>query len=520
MRFAIPAAIALMFCATLAAADLDLWQLALKNRSVHRFSTLFTAQDVRGRLSTDAGIDQAIDWCRKTGVTKVYVESFRGEDAPEGPLVRARDRFRAAGLEVSGCVTTVNVGKPSTGWKDTISCYTDRATQDHLQAIFERAASFSDEVMIDDFWFTDCACPECEAARRAKTVRVGDVVTAAPGDTWEDYRCELMTRLSRERVIGPAKRVNPKVKLIVKFPQWYDRFHERGYEVARESADFDRTWVGTETRDYGDRQWGGTPQYEGFFIMRWLGGIGGAKCGGGWFDPYGTTEATYIEQARQTILGGARESLLFCYGSLQEGTGPRNIAALRRNIPELLAVAAEVRKRTIAGVAAYKPPNSHPDTESRVFDFVGMMGIPLAPCHAFPTRAPAAFFSLHALKDPKLAERLTTFIHSGRPTLITDGLAGRLKGKAPLDAANVTILRVAGEPKNLLTISEGELDGLRAPLLKVIGASMTGPNRVGFYPFTDGSWVAENFNDTAVSVEVNGRRIDLGARGWICSWAN
>ena len=50
--------------------------------------------------------------------------------------------------------------------------------------------------------------------------------------------------------------------------------------------------------------------------MRWLGGIGGAKCGGGWFDPYGTTEATYLEQARQTVLGGARESMLFCYGSL------------------------------------------------------------------------------------------------------------------------------------------------------------------------------------------------------------
>ena len=42
--------------------------------------------------------------------------------------------------------------------------------------------------------------------------------------------------------------------------------------------------------------------------MRWLGGIGGSKCGGGWYDPYGTTEHTYIEQARQTVLAGAKES--------------------------------------------------------------------------------------------------------------------------------------------------------------------------------------------------------------------
>ena len=133
--------------------------------------------------------------------------------------------------------------------------------------------------------------------------------------------------------------------------------------------------------------------------MRWLGGIGGPKCGGGWYDPYGTTERTYLEQARQTVLAGAHESLLFCYGALLKGTGPKNIEALRRNIPELLAVAGEVRRRKIVGVAAYKPANSHPEKESRVFDFVGMLGMPLVPCHEFPADAPAAFFSVHALKD-------------------------------------------------------------------------------------------------------------------------
>ena len=83
--------------------------------------------------------------------------------------------------------------------------------------------------------------------------------------------------------------------------------------------------------------------------MRWLGGIGGPKCGGGWYDPFGTTERTYLEQARQTVLGGARESMLFCYGSLLKDTGPKNIEALRQNIPELLAVAEEVRRRRIVG---------------------------------------------------------------------------------------------------------------------------------------------------------------------------
>ena len=68
---------------------------------------------------------------------------------------------------------------------------------------------------------------------------------------------------------------------------------------------------------------------------------------------YGTTEATYIAQARQTVLAGAHQSLLFCYGSLLQDTGPKNIEALRAAVPELLRAAGEVRKRQVVGVAAY-----------------------------------------------------------------------------------------------------------------------------------------------------------------------
>lgn len=232
----------------------DLWKLANQEAPPHRFSTLFTAQDVRDLLATEAGRQAAIDWCKQTGVTKVYIESFRTYRAERGTLENAKQAFQAARVEVSGCVTTVNVGKPFTGWKELISCYTDKPTQTNLQGIFEYTAGLFDEIMIDDFWFTDCACAECDAARRAKTVAVGERTYTVNGDTWEDYRCELMVRLSRECVLGAAKRVNPKARLIIKYPQWYDDFHQRGYEVVRETADFDRIWVGTETRDYGDRR--------------------------------------------------------------------------------------------------------------------------------------------------------------------------------------------------------------------------------------------------------------------------
>ena len=495
------------------------WDLARRQTEIHRFSTLFTAQDVRDGLSTDAGIDRAIDWCKRTGVTHVYIEEFRDGYRAERPaILHAKERFQAEGFETSGCVTTTQVGKSSTGWSNTISCYTDQTTQEKLQAIFEYAASMFDEIMIDDFWFTDCTCPECEAARRARTVTVGGKTYPVRGDTWEDYRCELMVRLSRDRVLGPAKRVNPKARLIIKYPQWYDRFHERGYEVVRETADFDHIWVGTETRDYGDSRWGGTVQYEAYFIMRWLGGIGGEKCGGGWYDWLGTTGRTYVEQARQTVLAGARESLLFCYGGLQGSTGPADIEALGPDIAELLDVAGRVRVRQPIGIAAYKPPNSHPEDEARVFDFVGMLGLPLVPCHQFPTNAPAAFFSVHALKDAGFAGELARFIKTGKPVLVTDGLARRLGNQVRLDARNVHILAVKGDPKSLLQVSQTELDELRAPLLRPLKTKFRAPNQVALYLFKPNGWVVENFNDQPAQVEFNGRKLTIEPRGWRCEW--
>lgn len=509
----------LLFCclglaAPLRAAGADLWSLAREHRRAHRFSTLFSAQDVRDRLGTEEGLRCAVAWCRDTGVTRVFIECFRdGYRAERATLERARDRFRAEGFEVSGCVTTTGVGKKSTGWNG-IACYTDLPTQERIREIFEYAASLCDETMIDDFWFTDCTCPECDAARRARTVRIGAKTFPVPGDTWEDYRRVLMVNLSREYVLAAGKRVNPRATFIIKYPQWYDRFHERGYDVALETADFDRIWVGTETRDYKDARWGGTVQYEAYFIMRWLGGLGGAKCGGGWFDPFGTTPPTYLEQARQTILAGARETLLFCYGALLRDTGPANVAALRAELPELFAVAERVRKLRPLGVAAYKPANSPPEKETYVFDFAGMLGLPLVPCHEFPADARAAFFSVHALKDPRFAERFERFVRAGRPVLITDGLAARLAGREVLQRPNVHVLPVKGNPKSLLDLPGAELDALRAPLLQPFKTEFRAPNRVALYLFNGRRWVVENFNDQPVTVELNGQRLEVPARGW------
>jgi len=480
---------ALMFVLLIASSSKaqSLWDLANQNKETLKISTLFTAQNVRDHLSSEQGINDAIAWCKKTGVTHVFIETFRSNYTAERKVLEnAKAKFQAEGFDVSGCVTTTLVGKKSTGW-NLISCYTDKGTQNKLQEIFEYAASIFDEIMIDDFLFTDCKCDECKQARGDKS--------------WADYRCELMVRMSRDKILGPAKKVNPNARIIIKYPQWYDDFHNRGYEVLLQTADYDRTWVGTETRDFDNERWGGKVQYEAYYIMRWLGKIGGAKTGGGWFDPYGTTENTYVEQARQTVLADAKEMLLFCYGSLLRDTGPANVEKLRAEVPGLFELAKLVRGKPIKGIAAPKPPNSDAFDEQYVFDFVGMLGLPLVPTAEINADDNVAFFAVHALKDPDFAGKLKSMLAADKPVLITDGLARRLNG-IDLDSENLTILKVASSSRSLLKLTRQQLKPIRDKMLTPFGMKFDAPNKVALYLIGDDCLIVENFNDELIDAGI------------------
>ncbi|HEV2500929.1 MAG TPA: hypothetical protein VGY31_15265, partial [Terriglobia bacterium] len=213
------------------------------------WSTIITAQTVRDMLSTPQGREHALQFCRRLHINKVYIEVFRdGYEADPDTLRTARDFFRGAGFEVSGAVATTAIGKPSTGSK-VVACYTNQANQRRLAHIFRDAASLFNEIIIDDFFFTDCQCSECAAAK-------GDL-------SWQQYRKNLMLRVSRDDVVGPARQVNPGVHIILKYPQWYDKFQDRGYSVSAETRLYDRIWVGTELRDPSSERWGHKQQYLG-----------------------------------------------------------------------------------------------------------------------------------------------------------------------------------------------------------------------------------------------------------------
>lgn len=521
----------------------DLWRLADDNRSVHRFSTSVKAQEMKAVFTDDEAIDKAVAWCRSYGITRIYLETFRFGYLVERPLLeKVRDRFRQGGIETAGLVTPTMIGKKSTGW-NVVCCYSDLPTQRRAQEIFTYTASLFDTVLIDDFWFTDCTCDACSKAMAAKTVTVGTRVYRVAKADWSHYRRELMCRLAEENVVKACKAVNPKARVIVKFPCWYDGYPARGYDVPRMSQLFDGTWVGTETRDYRG-SWGGTPQTAAFFIARWVASIGEGKCRGAWYDPLETTPATYLEQARLTILGGASESLLHSYGYLSmtpedaarlddsvkrlnlKGVGglgsphgPRDIESLRAHLPELFEVAREVRARKLTGIAAFKPANSDPHGDNAIFSFAGMLGFPLNPCHTFPHDAPAAFFASHLRSFPDADKLINAYIATGRPTLITDGLAKALEGRIAVDRPNVVILPVRGNPKSLLKLTQEELAPLRNPFLQALGhQAFDAPNRVGLFLFADKSWVAMNFNDQPAVVRFNGQTHEIAPRQWLHHW--
>ena len=127
---------AITFLYSLSVCSQPLWDSAKKNRDVLTISTLFIAQDVRDFLSTPSGLDNAVNWCKQTGITRVFIESFRGAYyADKDAMVHARDRFLKEGFDVAGCVTTVGVGKPGSGGWGMTSCYTSKATLEEMEKI-------------------------------------------------------------------------------------------------------------------------------------------------------------------------------------------------------------------------------------------------------------------------------------------------------------------------------------------------------------------------------------------------
>ena len=168
--------------------------------------------------------------------------------------------------------------------------------------------------------------------------------------------------------------------------------------------------------------------------------------------------------------------------------------------------------------------------EGDIWNYVGMLGFPLLPVSQYDAtlgHPKAAFFTMHALKDPELPAKLKHAMSSGVLLLVTDGLKIALAGKVSLSGPNVLVLPVSGKPtRALLDSPPTNIVAIRKKMLQALGWTLEAPaSWIGLYLFTDGSYVIENFANASVSlslgsVDAEPISFQLQGRAWKHEWHN
>ncbi len=384
-------------------------------------------------------------------VDKVYLETHRDllivDDAT---LEQAKRYFRRKGVETAGGITyTIDESNSF----ETFS-YSNPEHRKIVQEIAEHTARHFDEFILDDFFFTNS---KSEAEIKAK----GNM-------SWTEFRLREMTEAGRNLVLGPARKVNPKVKVIIKYPNWYDDFQGLGFNLEEGPYLFDGVWTGTETRDpAGDQH---LQNYLSYNIIRYFDNLRPGYNGGGWVDSGGINMSMdrYAEQLHLTMLAKAPEIILFAYNQLlevklrpefraawqDEGdcswnydkiTAPykdRNGDTVR---PTTMArIAGEVLKQTDelvgklgkpVGVKSYKKFHSAP--EAFLQNYLGMIGLPMDMRPDFAEEAPVLLLTAQAAEDAEIVKKIERQLLDGKTVVITSGML-KAVGEKLADIAEVS----------------------------------------------------------------------------------
>jgi hypothetical protein len=388
-------------------------------------SAYATASDVLQFLAPAGVRETTLRQLQELRITRVFLEGRRGDEyAPPQVLAEVRDFLARQGIQATGGIATVPGAAFGTrqegglGWLN----WESRKTQEDVAAFFTENAPVFPELIVDDFFCTGDVSAGSDQARG--------------GRSWADYRRDLMVSLIQPLVVGPARRARPGAQLIIKFPQWYDRFHQFGYDPARMAPFFDQVWVGTEVRNPQTRRMGFVPPTEGYLNYRWIASITGRKIRGAWFDHIECTPQNYLDQAAQSVLAGARELTLFQLGDLAQ-PNPLD-ALLASRWPGLLELAASVARQPRRGMAYYKPPNSEAEDNLYLAEHLGMIGLPLAPESQYPVGAQVIILPAQAAADARLLEKARRSLAQGATLVFTPALIRRI-GPPAARLAGVTV---------------------------------------------------------------------------------
>ena len=405
-----------------------------------KVSTYIRAQDV-ARMEDDKFLKSTWETVgSQVELDKIYIETHR--DAfivPEKTIIKVKKFFLSKGLEVGGGITFTR-SEPSDF--ETYS-YAREDERQQVKHISEYTARFFDDIILDDFFFID--------------LKNDDEIAAKGTKSWTEYRLRLMADAGRELVVNPAKAVNPKVKVIVKYPNWYDHFHGLGFNLEEEPIYFDGIWTGTETRDPASAQH--LQNYLSYNIVRYFDNIAPGKNGGGWVDAGGIQMSMdrYAEQLHLTMLSRTPEIILWNYIQLAEvKITPRMRAAWQDQggnsfrYDDMVAPFSKYNKiitpTTMArfadqvlhqtdnllghlgkpiGLVSYKP--YHSSGEDFLQNYLGMIGLSMDMHPQWKDDRHQILLTQQVAKDPNIVEKIKQQLRNGGDVIITTGLLKVIK---------------------------------------------------------------------------------------------
>lgn len=370
-----------------------------------KYAIFFTQGDVKRLLEDSLKFKETMNYFTPIKIEKVYLEgNSRGKENKE-LLQKVADRFRKIGIKpVGAMVPTSDKGGPC--------CYNNIEDMETLEGRMRILASIFDEIILDDWLFTICNCEKC--------------LTDRGNMNWADYRTQLIIKQAKKYIIEPAKEVNPNVKIIIKYPNWYEGHRQNGYDVYNETILFDKMAVGIETR-LPETQDQHIPIYSGYVFQKWWSSVDTTKWIGSWLDNYGMKDGwnEYNAQVWQAVLAKAPEIILWCAGQLTPPNPSSNVYPhFVKMLPEFDKV-ANLIKGNARGVPIYLPYGS--TGEYNIFGYLGEIGIPLTPVAQFPNESNNAIFTLHSLQDSNLAEKMIQRLRDGHDIFMTYALWKKLQ---------------------------------------------------------------------------------------------
>lgn len=386
---------------------------------------------------------------RQLKVDKVYLETHRDLIiVDQKTLDIAKKFFKDRHIEIAGGIT-YTISEPN---RFQTFCYSDPNDRKKVKAIAEYTAKNFDEVILDDFFFTNC---KDDGAIKDKGTK-----------TWTQYRLGLMVDAAKNLVVDPAKVVNPKVKMVVKYPNWYEHFQGLGFNLEKEPAIFDGIYTGTETRNAVTSAQHLQP-YLGYNIIRYFSNIKPGGNGGGWVDPFGSAYLDrYAEQLWITLFAKAPEVTLFDFLNLarpivstdrapwqgqktsfdfDEMMQPVNLNGGIPGKPTSVARAAGYAFETIdkflgqlgnpVGIKSYRP--YHSLGEDFLQNYLGMIGLPMDESPNFPVDDSVILLTEEAAFDSNIVNKIKGQLTQGKSVVITSGLLKALQGKGIEDIAEL-----------------------------------------------------------------------------------